>query len=309
MPYFLAIDAGGTKTTALLADESRVLARSSTGTIKVLRTTEQTAEARLTALLEELSAKAGVPLTKITRTCIGAAGASVDAVRRWSQETLERHVGGDVLVCGDEEIALDAAFPGMPGILVIAGTGSIVLGRCSDGSLHTAGGWGPVLGDEGSGYWIGVEAIRTALRAQDRQVNSCLLADIQRHWKLDSLQALIEMANRQPVPDFSSLARVVSDCAAGGDGLALSLLQRAGMELADTISLVHSKMMAEGCDEPAGAKTTIGVAYTGSVLAHIAPVREAMAFVLKKSMPHAVVMDAPVDALDGALWRARAGKS
>jgi len=301
MPYFLAIDAGGTKTTALLADESRVLARASTGTIKVLRTTEQVAEERLKALLEELAAKANVPLVEITRTCIGAAGASVDAVRRWSQQTLERYVGGEVLVCGDEEIALDAAFPGMPGVLVIAGTGSIVIGRCSDGSLHTAGGWGPVLGDEGSGYWIGMEAIRTALRAQDRHVKSCLLAEIQKCWKLESLQELIAVSNSQPLPDFASLARVVAECAADGDVLALSLLQRAGEELAGLITLVHSKMVEAGCAE----QKTIGVAYTGSVVAQSAPVREAMTAGLKSAMPSAVVMDAPVDALDGALWRAR----
>ena len=225
----------------------------------------------------------------------------MDAVRRWSHDALARHVSGEVLVCGDEEIALDAAFPGMPGILVIAGTGSIVIGRCRDGSLHTAGGWGPVLGDEGSGYWIGIEAIRTALRAQDRHVKSCLLAEIQRHWELESLQELIAIANSQPAPDFSSLARVVAECAADGDALALSLLQRAGEELAGFITLVHSKMAAADCVE----QTTIGVAYTGSVLTHIAPVRETMAAQLKIAMPNAVVLDTPVDALQGALWRAR----
>ena len=305
MPYFLALDAGGTKTDALLADENRILARASTETIKLLRTTEQTAEERLTALLQELSAKANVPLTQITRTCMGAAGSSVEAVRRWSHDALARHVSGEVLICGDEEIALDAVFPGTPGILVIAGTGSNVIGRCSNGSLHGAGGWGPVLGDEGSGYWIGVEAIRTALRAQDRHVASCLLAEIERHWKLESLQELIAMANSQPAPDFSSLARVVAECAAGGDALALSLLQRAGEELAGFITLVHSKMLAADCAEP----KSIGVAYTGSVVTHIAPVREAMVSALKSAMPSAVVLDTPVDALEGALWRARSGKS
>jgi len=246
MPFFLALDAGGTKTDALLADESRILAHASTETIKLLRTTEDVAEKRLTALLEQLSAKAGVPLTQITRTCMGIAGISTELVRRWSQQTLARHVSGEVLLCGDEEIALDAVFPGAPGILVIAGTGSNVIGRCSNGSLHGAGGWGPVLGDEGSGYWIGVEAIRAALRAQDRHVNTCMLADIQKHWGLASLQDLVAMANRQPAPDFSSLARVVAECAAGGDALAGGLLQRAGKELAGFITLAHSKMLAAG---------------------------------------------------------------
>ncbi len=304
MPFFLALDAGGTKTDALLADAHRVLARASTETIKLLRTSEAEAEKRLTALLDELSAKAGVPLTKITRTCMGIAGISTGLVHRWSQQTLARHVSGEVLLCGDEEIALDAVFPGTPGMLVIAGTGSNVIGRCSDGSLHGAGGWGPVLGDEGSGYWIGVEAVRAALRAQDRHVDSCLLAEIQKHWGLASLQDLVAMANRQPAPDFSSLARVVAECAAAGDTLALSLLQRAGEELADLIALVHSKMIAAGCKDA----DSLSVAYTGSVLTHIAPVREAMEAALKIAMPSAVVLDTPVEPLEGALWRARQGK-
>jgi N-acetylglucosamine kinase-like BadF-type ATPase len=304
MPYFLALDAGGTKTDALLADAHRVLARGSADTIKLLRTTPEEAEARLTALLEELSAKAGVPLTKITRTCMGIAGYSTDLVRSWSQQTLARHVSGEILLCGDEEIALDAVFPGKPGILVISGTGSNVIGRCSNGSLHGAGGWGPVLGDEGSGYWIGVEAIRTALRAQDRHVKSCMLAEIQKHWGLGSLQDLVAMANRQPAPDFSSLARVVAECASAGDALALSVLQRAGEELAGFVALTHSKMLAAECEDT----EAISVAYTGSVLTHIAAVREAMEIALKGSVPHAVILDTPVEPLEGALWRARSSK-
>jgi glucosamine kinase len=301
MRYFLALDAGGTKTDALLADESRILARGSTDSIKLLRTTPVEAEARLTALLEEISTKAGVPLNKITRTCMGIAGFSTGVVRSWSQQTLARHVSGEILVCGDEEIALDAVFPGRPGILVIAGTGSNVIGRCSNGSLHGAGGWGPVLGDEGSGYWIGMEAVRAALRAHDRHVKSCMLAEIQKHWGLASLQDLVAMANSQPAPDFSALAPVVAECAADGDALAMSLLARAGEELAGYIALVHSKMLAAKCEDP----ETISVAYTGSVLTHIAPVREAMASAVKIVMPRATILEAPVNPLEGALWRAR----
>lgn len=301
MGYFLALDAGGTKTTALLADENTVLARASAETVKLLRTTEQEAESRLTALLRELSAKAGAPLTKIDGTCMGTAGFSVDKVREWSYATLRKLVSGAVSVCGDEEIALDAVFPGAPGILVIAGTGSNIMGRCSNGTLHRAGGWGPVLGDEGSGYWIGLEAIRSALRAQDRGVPSCLLAEILRYWNLPALQDLVMLAHRQPAPDFASLARIVAECAERGDALALGLLKRAGQELADAVSVVHSKMQASGCEDP----EILGVACTGSVITHIMPVRRAMAEQLQHTIPIAKVLEAPVDPLDGALWRAR----
>ena len=101
-------------------------------------------------------------------------------MRRWAETTLRELVSGGVIIAGDEQIALDAAFHGGAGVLVIAGTGSHVTGRCADGSTVGAGGWGPVLGDEGSGTWIGLEAIRACLRARDRGVESCLLREIQR---------------------------------------------------------------------------------------------------------------------------------
>jgi N-acetylglucosamine kinase-like BadF-type ATPase len=131
-----------------------------------------------------------------------------------------------------------------------------------------------------------------------------MLAEIQKHWGLASLQDLVTMANRQPAPDFSSLARVVAECAASGDRLALSLLQRAGEELAGFVALVHSKMLAADCKDA----DSFSVAYTGSVLTHIAPVREAMTAALKIAMPGAVILDTPVEPLEGALWRARRGK-
>jgi len=70
-------------------------------------------------------------------------------------------------VVGDQVIALDAAFHGGPGILQIAGTGSNTIGRAPDGSQESAGGWSSRLGDEGSGYWIGLHSVRRALRAYD----------------------------------------------------------------------------------------------------------------------------------------------
>jgi glucosamine kinase len=168
MPLYLAVDAGGTKTRCLLADASRVLARASTGTVKLMRVSEAEAEARLRAMLDQVASAAGVSLDHVTRTCFGLAGLSSPAVRAWATRAVSANVGGSLLLCGDEEIALDAAFAGGPGILVIAGTGSNAIGRAPGGSLFGAGGWGPVLGDEGSGYWIGLAAIRAALRVQDR---------------------------------------------------------------------------------------------------------------------------------------------
>ena len=232
-------------------------------------------------------------------------------------------VAGELLICGDEEIALDAAFRGGPGILVVAGTGSNAIGRTDAGETFGAGGWGPVLGDEGSGTWIGLEVIRAALRAHDRErvgdanrAQPCidptsLLREIERHWRLDSLGELVAYANRcgdhdRPAPEFASLAPIVARCAEQGDALAVEVLTRAGVELADLAELVFRKMTSTAAPTPA-ASAAIGVAYTGGVLTHIAPVRAAMTAQLAVSLPSASVRQSPVDPLEGALWRARQG--
>lgn len=324
MPLHLAIDAGGTSTRCLLADDTRVLARSSTGTVKLMRVSEANATARLCALLAEVAAVAGVPLSGVTRTCFGLAGSSSASVRNWATQTIASTVAGELLLCGDEEIALDAAFAGGPGILLIAGTGSNAIGRSRVGALFTAGGWGPVLGDEGSGYWIGLEAIRAALRDQDRASHdvqnntspSILLREIERYWHIGSLGDLVALANlRAPSetaapPDFASLAPVVARCAEQGDLLAAGILTRAGEELAGLVALVYRKMIAAPSAAGAtellqGAETPI--AFTGGILNHIAPVRKAFLAQLAASVPSARVGESPVDPLDGALWRARNG--
>jgi len=301
MGLFLAIDAGGTKTTCLLADEKSVLGRASTGSVKLMRVSEAEASARLRTMLTEVSVAAGIDLGEVTRTCIGLAGLSIDAVREWAEREIGAVVGGDLLLCGDEEIALDGAFQGGPGILIVAGTGSNFIGRASDGTMYSAGGWGPALGDEGAGFWIGQEALRAGFWAKDRSIPTTLLMDIGEFWGTNSLGEIVEKANERPGPDFAALTPVVVKCAEAGDELARAVLERAGAELAEQVALVALKMTESG------ETGEVGVAYVGSVLEHIAIVRQAMIAALKTSTPHAKVMEGSADSLQGALWRARCG--
>jgi glucosamine kinase len=304
MGFFLAIDAGGTKTRCLLADESRILGRGATGSIKLMRVGEEEASARLREMLMEVSATAGVDLKQVTQTCIGIAGLTIDAVHEWAKREIGDVVGGHLLLAGDEEIALDGAFRGGPGILIIAGTGSNVMGRTADGTMYHAGGWGPALGDEGSGFWIGQEALRTGFWAKDRCIATTLLTEIGKFWGTKSLGEIVEMANDRPGPDFPALAPIVVRCADAGDELAVGILEHAGVELAEQVALVAVKM------KESGGKRKIEAAYTGSVLEHISLVRSTMIAALKTSSPGVKVVEGAVDSLEGALWRAReAGKS
>jgi glucosamine kinase len=304
MNLFLAIDAGGTKTRCLLADESQVLGRATTGSIKLMRVGEAEASARLQAMLKEVSLAAGASLAEVTQTCIGIAGVTIEAVRDWAGSEIAKSVGGNLLLAGDDEIALDGAFRGGPGILIIAGTGSNIRGRAVDGAMYSVGGWGPALGDEGSGFWIGQEAVRAGFWAKDRGVPTSLLTEVGNLWGAKSLGEIVEMGNARPGPDFPALAPLVARCADEGDELAAAVLERAGIELAEQVALVALKM------KESGGKSKIHAAYTGSVLEHISPVRSAMITALKTSAPNVSVVEGAIDPMEGALWRAReAGKS
>lgn len=304
MPYFVALDGGGTKTECWIADDSRVLGQASGPTVKIMNVGEQAATAALRSIVRSALGAANIAGESIACTCFGLAGSSSAKVRDSAETTLRELVSGDVIITGDEQIALDAAFRGGPGVLVIAGTGSNIVGRCANGETLTAGGWGPVLGDEGSGSWIGLEAIRASLRARDRGIYTCLLREIQHAWQLDDLGSLVAKANLRERPDFASLTTVVVNCADAGDALAQGVLQRAGEELATQVNLVVSKMRAAGCSAEDGAR----VAFTGSVLGRIPSVLRAMDEHLRAAWPDIVVDAAAVQPLEGALWRARQGR-
>ena len=299
MTYFLGLDAGGTSTRAALADGERILGRAKSGSIKVMRVSAAVAEANLRALLEEVAKSSGVPIASVASACVGTAGNTVSTVTGWIWQTLGPMLRGDLVVCGDVEIALDAAFPGEAGVLVMAGTGSNTLGRTSKGELLSVGGWGPLLADEGSGHWIGLRALRGSIREHDEQGHSKLLTALAAEWKVETLEQVVEMAHAVPPPDFAALTRVVVETAKSGDRLAQSVLLAGGRALGEDASLALRKVLAL---DPTAPRR---VAFTGSVLENIALVRDAMLAEVEREHPGALVLPNAVDPIEGALWRAR----
>ena len=300
MPLYLAVDAGGTTTTCLLADDSKTLARHSAGTLKLIRASESQARENLDTLLTRIAADSGADLREVSSTCIGLAGNSILDYVAWVRDRFGERVGGKLSILGDEEIALDAAFRGGRGVLVLAGTGSNVAGRAADGTIVRVGGWGPALGDEGSGGWIGSAALRAAFRAFDARERSTLLDSIAAHWHLTSIEDVVAEANRVPGPDLAALTPVILACAEEGDAVAMRVLVSAGQELAVSALIALRKLRDIEPDTPPPA-----VAISGSVLARVAPVREAMIDYLRAQIPALEFIREPVDPLEGALWRAR----
>jgi N-acetylglucosamine kinase-like BadF-type ATPase len=301
MSLYLAIDAGGTKTDYLLADDTRELARVRSGTIKRMRAGTSTVADNLTQGLAKLEQLAGLPLQSVTRTCIGISGASVPLVTDWLRGALTTRVSPDVILLGDIEIALDAAFPGSPGVLVLAGTGSNVAGRNHAGVITSAGGWGPVLGDQGSGYGIGMSAIRALCMAIDQGQTTPLLPAVLKLWNLTSVDEMVSLANGLPAPDFPALTQVVLQCAQQGDPVAAGVLQRQGEHLAKIVRIVVDRLHNASPDP----HWLPPIAFAGSIMESVTPVRDALIAALHRAYPTLTTLPGVVDPIAGALWRAR----
>ena len=304
MPYFLGVDAGGTKTEFLLGDETSVLGRVRTGTIKRMKASEETVEANLADALRRLTDATSISMQSVARCCIGTAGNTVPLVVDWLRNAFARHVGGELILMGDVEIAFDSAFFGKRGIVVLAGTGSNVAGRTASGVIVTTGGWGPAMADQGSGHFIGLEGLRRGFLAIDQQRPTRLIDVAQAHWNLASIGELIEFANANPAPNFSTLAPLVVECAERGDVVAREVLEQGGQDLAYLASLLVERIrsMEAGSQEMFELPA---VAIAGSILERVALVREAMHASLRQRYPGIVFLDTAADPPVGALWVAR----
>lgn len=303
MALYLAVDLGGTKTEYVLADASRELARVRGGTIKRMRTDASTADENFIQAIHELEAKSGVSVREVSRTCVGAAGVTVALVTDWIRKRFAERVGGTLILVGDVEIALDGAFFGGPGVLVMAGTGSNVAGRTAAGKLTTAGGWGPALSDQGSGSRIGQQALRAAALAVDEERETALLSAILKLWNLKNFDELVAYANQNPPPDFTKLAPVVVACSEAGDAVAQGVLRREAEELAHLARIVIDRLRRED----SRPEWLPDLAFTGSILEYVAPIREGIVEILRRDLPGMKVVPGMVDPILGALWRARHG--
>lgn len=298
MKAVLGIDGGGTRTRASVVVGDKVLAYAESGSIKRLRVGEEAAAANLRALLSDVYAQAGVSV--VAAASCGVASASLPGTVEWITAVLKEFGAERTEVVGDEVIALDAAFQGGPGILQIAGTGTNTIGRAPDGSRECAGGYSSRLGDEGSGYWIGLHSIRRALNAYDREEPSQILEKVGQIWATATLEELVSKGDSTPGPDFAALAPAINELAEAGDPVALGVLNKAAADLVQFVLLVRSKLRRKHA-----IPGEVPVAWTGGVVEKMCIVREAFFAGLHAAAPEMPVAKEGAIALDGALWRAK----
>src|SRR5450755_573633 len=300
MKFFLGLDIGGTKTDCALADEYRILSRAKSGSTKILRQAKADAAISLREVLDSVSTESGVALAEVTASCVGTSGAAVAEVTEWLSQQMKMRVGGLLEIVGDEVITLDAAFPGSAGIIVIAGTGSNVIGRNRSGWTTTAGGWGPELADEGSGNRLGQQALRGVFAAINAGEDPPLLHRILHHLGLRTRDELIASANALGF-QFASLTPLIVEAARDADPVARATLKRGGEELAGLVLHVIRKLAAT---EPA-IENGLRVATTGSIVTHVEEVTDAMRQTILAVYPRVEFIPGTVDPVEGALWHAR----
>jgi N-acetylglucosamine kinase-like BadF-type ATPase len=156
------------------------------------------------------------------------------------------------------------------------------------------------LGDEGSGYWIGLHAVRRALKAYDREEPTRILETVGAIWGTSSLDELINVGDGTPSPDFAALAPVINQLAEEGDAVAIGVLKQAAADLVDSVLLVRSKLRRKH-----NLTAEVPVAWIGSVIGKSRLARETFFAGLRTAVPGLPVRDTEVDGIEGAVWRAQ----
>lgn len=299
MTYFLGIDGGASKTCCVVGDERMVLGRGIAGSCNVTRVGATAASESLKSSILQACEAAAISPSQITSTCVGAAGAARESVRAPLYRLVSETVRGEVKIVGDMVVALQAAFRDEPGVVVVAGSGSIAYGRDSSGTTIRAGGWGFAISDEGSGYWIGRLAVSSALRACDESgVAECpLLCEILKNFRLENHEQLVLKANGMPPPDFASLAPTVIRLSDGGDKTARMVLAAAGEKLGELAIVVLKRLFRDAASAP--------LAMAGGVFEHSAFVRQVFYNCVVQSFPTAATNPTVVEPVLGALELAR----
>lgn len=248
--YVIGIDGGATKTTAVLADLNRnILAERSSGPANFLIIGTDKVAKTISDLILDLCNDAEVNIQNIEIVCMGLTGAGREedaekiknAVLDYWHNNYSSKIK-NLIVTSDARIALEGAFSGRPGIILIAGTGSIIFGKDRSGTLYRVGGFGRYIGDEGGGYSIGRLGLQAVAKYFDgRGPETKLLQILQEKFGINSPEDLINKVYNENI-DFASLAPFVIQCAEEGDEPCREILRKEAEELVLHIKAIKDKI-------------------------------------------------------------------
>jgi N-acetylglucosamine kinase-like BadF-type ATPase len=275
----IGIDAGATKTVGYLADShGHVLEQTSAPGANLYTSGHDGVERVMRDVLEAVTRHRDVTPAAI---CVGMAGVDRDE-ESWAVRAILRGVGCEapIVAVNDALVALVAGAGDEPGIVIISGTGSIAYGRNARMEAARAGGGGHMIGDEGSGYWIGREALTAVVRARDgRGPATSLTEGVIDHFEIDDLPRLKGVVYDRELPRkaVSALGPIVQRAAEQGDHVAMTILARAAEELGLAAESVADRLGLDGNGLP--------IILAGGVFPLVPSLGEALARRLIDRMP------------------------
>lgn len=248
-PLVLGVDGGGTKSIGLIADPSgNILARRENGASNVNVVGVDGAARNLYKVIKECCDDVRCPPEELRSVVLALAGAGDEANRTRIKDALVALFQKNTLkpppisVETDARAAVEGAFDGGPGVAIISGTGSIVVGKTGRGDILTCGGWGRYLGDEGSGYYLGREALRAVtLQLDKRGEVTKLKQKLAQAHHLETRADITRMVYQQKL-ELSQLAPLVMEAASENDLVSQRIIQNAALLLSEQARVIVMQM-------------------------------------------------------------------
>jgi N-acetylglucosamine kinase-like BadF-type ATPase len=299
--YYFGIDGGGTYSRLAIVDPAGTIrAQVKAGSTNIYSVSKEEVFSNLKTLLDSALSTMGLRKDDLSAGCLGSAGLGrpgEEAMFRGFFDALLRP-GFPVTLCTDGEILLCGGLRGLEGYCLIAGTGSLALGRSTVGRLVRAGGHGYMLGDEGAAAWIGKTAIARTLRSgEGRDLDTAMLEDILAFCKLAESPDLIRYVHHEAdKAKIAALAPVVTAAARKGDLLALDILHTGAAELALLVKNVLTR-------SPWITRRELVLA--GGVIEHDEILGKRLRNILARDFPDLTLHEPQGTALEGACILAR----
>lgn len=265
---FMGIDGGGSTLRVVIVDaQMNVLVQVKRGTANPSLIGREAATTHIQDTMRAALTEADNP--PIAAVGIGIAGASAEYAQDWLHAVVSDVLpSAHIAAASDNEIALVGALAQRQGILVLSGTGSGAFGVNAAGTALQVGGWGYLLGDEGSGYWIGLQALKHVTHSFDAGTSDPLSERILRTLSLQNGRQVIAAVYQagRPIPTIAQLAPVVLELAADGVASAQSIAAAAARHLTEQAQTVMTRLQMP----------TPRIAFAGSILEHDNAVSEGL---------------------------------
>lgn len=245
MKYIIGVDGGGTKTEAVAYDfQGNIIVTSVKGFANLLNNREKALNNIVDSIREIIDV---LKEDELVDLYLGIAGSEVGDNAKIIKDIIKNELKTDCVLMNDAEIALKAMLRGNDGILTIAGTGSIAFGVKNNSSVR-CGGWGNLLGDEGSGYKIAIDAIKRMIFEEENSLlKSELTTRIMKRLGAKSIGEVVTFVYSSTKDEIASLAEIVSILGEEGNKIAEEILVNEGVDLAKTVINVYRKLKFESC--------------------------------------------------------------